>query len=328
MPEATAEAPTINDFLAEPLTVGDPEVAGPLTLFPLFGPEPAHSYVSFAQAHAQGVKISELEGGASVNDLLVFNPTDDDVLLFDGEEVLGAQQNRTLDVTVLVAANSRLQIPVSCVEAGRWDGARHREAFAPSPQAAYPRMRKIKADRVRANAFAGRAARADQGEVWDEADQLADRYETHSPTRATHQVYESRRGRLDEICSAITLHPGQVGAIAAYGEGLQVLDYVSRPDAYASLHTRLVQGYALDALDSEAAVSPEQATASGFALLCGDAAVAHRAKGVGLGEDLRFAAGAVVGSGLEYEGELVQLTAFPGSGGRRSSRSTACRPSA
>ena len=53
------------------------------------------------------MSVGELEGGASVNDLLVNNPADKPVLLFEGEEVLGAQQNRTFDVPVLVGAGKR-----------------------------------------------------------------------------------------------------------------------------------------------------------------------------------------------------------------------------
>ncbi len=52
------------------------------------GPEPKLEYVSFAQGGAAGVSIKELEHGASVNDLLVLNPTDNAVLLYEGEEVV------------------------------------------------------------------------------------------------------------------------------------------------------------------------------------------------------------------------------------------------
>ena len=48
------------------------------------------------------------------------------VLLYDGEELVGAKQNRILNVTVLVGAGAKLPIPVSCVEQGRWAGARSR----------------------------------------------------------------------------------------------------------------------------------------------------------------------------------------------------------
>lgn len=312
MPQTADNPATIGSQLAEPLRVGEPDVAGSLVVFPLFGPAPGSHYLTFPQAFERGVRIRELEQGASVNDVVIDNPTDDEVLLFDGEEILGAQQNRTLDVSVLLAAHSKLRVPVSCVEAGRWDGSRHLEAFEPSPQAAHPRMRRMKSSQARKRALVGAETRADQSAVWAEADQLAMRHGADAPTGATHDVYESRRGRLNEICGSLPCHEGQVGAIAAYGGELQVLDYVSRPEAYASLHQRLVQGYALDALDATDMAAPEIATARGFALLAADAPIAHRAPSVGRGDDLRFAANGVAGSALTLNDELIQLTAFPG----------------
>ena len=101
-------------------------------MFPLIADRaPSVRYVSFAEAVQQGATVKELGGGASVNDLVVHNPLDVPVLLYEGEEVLGAQQNRTFDVSVLVAARSVLQVPVSCVEAGRWDGATPRRGVRP-----------------------------------------------------------------------------------------------------------------------------------------------------------------------------------------------------
>ena len=38
------------------------------------------------------------------------------LLLPDGEQLVGAKQNRILNMTVLVAAQSEVTIPVSCVE--------------------------------------------------------------------------------------------------------------------------------------------------------------------------------------------------------------------
>ena len=57
--------------------------------------------------------------------------------MFAGEEVLGAQQNRIFDATVLVAALSELEVPVACVEADRWDEFCESDAFDASPQIAY-----------------------------------------------------------------------------------------------------------------------------------------------------------------------------------------------
>src|SRR4051812_26297094 len=103
MSATPTNAPALNDHIAS-LHMGEPDVYGPLAVFPLFGPAPRLEYVSFAEGHAAGVSVKELAGGASVNDLYVVNPTDKPVLLYEGEEVLGAQQNRTFDVSVLVGA--------------------------------------------------------------------------------------------------------------------------------------------------------------------------------------------------------------------------------
>lgn len=122
------------------LRIGDAQVSGPLTVHPVFrDADPALEYRSFAQAAAEGFVVHEVQQGASVNDLVVTNPLGVPVLLYDGEEVLGAQQNRTLDVTVLVGAHTKLTVPVSCVEAGRWDSGRHGEGFAPPRRPPTPR---------------------------------------------------------------------------------------------------------------------------------------------------------------------------------------------
>lgn len=52
--------------------------------------------------------------------LTVVNHADSPVLLLDGEELVGALQDRVLNSTVLLPAHAWLMIPVNCVEEGRW----------------------------------------------------------------------------------------------------------------------------------------------------------------------------------------------------------------
>ena len=308
MPTDQTTAPALQDHLAEPLRVGAPTVHGALAVFPLFGPPPRLEYLSFAQGAVLGVSIKELETMASVNDLLVVNRLDKPVLLYEGEEVLGAQQNRTFDVSVLVAARSQLQVPVSCVERGRWDGARHGEAFTPAPQAAYPALRRIKNQAASARAVAGLEARAVQSEVWAEVAQKSDRMAAASPTGAMHDIYERRRDQLRDFEDTVALHDGQIGAIAAIGGAITVLDHVSRPDVFAALHAPLVHGYALDALEaSETGEPPARSEVEAFAHSIISARISER-DGIGMGRDARFAGGAALVAG----DELVQLTAFAG----------------
>jgi hypothetical protein len=317
MPTNRIAAPALQDHLAEPLRLGDPDVHGPLAVFPIFGPVPQLGYLSFAQGRAHGAAIKELEDGAAVNDLLVLNPTDHAILLYEGEEVLGAQQNRTFDVSVLVGARSQLQVPVSCVEAHRWDGGRHDESFSPAPQTAYPALRHMKNRATRASVAAGAGPRALQGEVWNEIAGKSARMDVHSDTHAMHDIYDGRRARLDEILSAIRLHDEQTGALVLIGGRPVVLDHVSRPAVFAALHAPLVQGYALDALEHGAAAAdgaprarPGTQTAAAFLRHVLRARITEH-DGIGLGRDIRFAQTRVAGAGLVVGDELVQLTAFP-----------------
>src|SRR5947209_4834323 len=302
--------PTLAPHLAVEMTVAAPTVVGSLAVFPLIADrEPSVRYVSFAEAVQHGASVKELGGGASVNDLVVHNPLDAQVLLYEGEEVLGAQQNRTFDASALVAARSELQVPVSCVEAGRWDGARHDEAFVPAPQTANPRLRRMKNTQARASLAAGMEARAVQGEVWREVAETAGRHGVNSRTGAMHDVFERRREQLDAVANQVQMCCSQVGMLAAIGGRFVVLDHVSEVEAFASLHGPLVQGYALDALDAPNAPPPSLDDARDFIELL-LAAPCTSGPAVGLGEGWRFAFGGLSGTGLVYDGELATLTAF------------------
>jgi hypothetical protein len=303
----------LSKYASEPLRVGDPDVAGPLAVFPVFGRMVDLKFVSFPRGRQHGVVLREMDGGASVNDLVVRNTGEVPVLLYEGEEVLGAQQNRTFDVSVLVPAMEERRVPVSCVEAGRWDGRRHGEEFSSSPQAAYPELRQAKNRHARERVAAGMAARAEQGQVWADVAQKSARHGVSSPTGAMHDVYEARRGRLSDLAGAVRRRDGQLGALVAIGGRFVVLDWVGRDDVFADLADPLVQGYALDALESEDVPAPSLQDAQGFVdlILGTDAAGAGS---IGLGLDLRFAADGVAGCGLATDGELLQLTAFPEDG--------------
>ena len=316
--ETAHAVPTLASFLDELPDVASPDVSGPLAVYPLIGPMPVLEYQSFAQGVELGVSIKELDSGASVRDLVVHNPTDVPVLLFEGEEVLGAQQNRTFDVSVLVPAGSTLRVPVSCVEAHRWDGSRHGEAFRPAPQAAHPSLRRAKNIQVMHAVAAGAEPRADQGAVWDHVDQRSALHGVHSPTAAMHDVYEGRRRDLDEMCRAIEMKCSQTGMLVAVNGRFSVLDRISQPEVLDSLFRPLVQGYALDALEADTAAPvepPSREDARAFVERILAAPVTQR-DAIGLGRDARVARRHFAGAGVVVGHELVQLSVFtrePGS---------------
>ena len=64
------------------------------------------------------------------------------VLLLDGEELIGAKQNRVVNLTILAPPKQVIVIPVSCVEAGRWHV--QTEAFRTAVHVMYSRARSAK----------------------------------------------------------------------------------------------------------------------------------------------------------------------------------------
>src|SRR6516165_4332122 len=95
-----------------------------LTLFPLVRrstPVRPLDYLLLEDGITQGkVRVTEVHAGGSVPELRLENNADLPVLLVDGEELVGAKQNRVLNLTILAPAKRTTVIPVSCVEAGRW----------------------------------------------------------------------------------------------------------------------------------------------------------------------------------------------------------------
>ena len=127
--------------------IGEPVEHRGIVVAPLFPTrDPVARYVTLDEALPRGLRITETDESGSVPELVAHNPLEADVLLYDGEELVGAKQNRILNVTVLAPAGKTIPIPVTCVEQGRWrwaggDFASARHISAHSCGASRPRRR-------------------------------------------------------------------------------------------------------------------------------------------------------------------------------------------
>jgi len=127
--EISPIARTLGNILA-----AEPLRHGALTVVPLLAPMLAEpEWLTLAEA-GDRVQVTEIDEAGSVPNLKVANMADRPLLLLDGEELVGAKQNRILNTTVLVAARTETTIPVSCVEqgAGATAGGTSRRATPPS----------------------------------------------------------------------------------------------------------------------------------------------------------------------------------------------------
>lgn len=286
------------------LQLGEPREHRGIVVTALFPRRtPVAAYLTLDEALPRGLRISEVSDDGSVPELAVDNPLDERVLLYDGEELVGAKQNRILNVTVLVEARSTLAIPVSCVEQGRWSRRSH--LFGSAPHASHPELRRRKAERLASAPLARGLA---QVEVWDAVEEKAARMHVDSPTAANADTFRSHAGAVRALEHAFPLEPGQCGAVLGIGDTL-CLDWVSRPEAFARLWPKLRRGYLLDALERLDGRATHPARIAGFLDEIADAPRAER-RSAGLGDDVRLQGPGVIDSGLALAAELLQLSAF------------------
>ncbi len=291
----------MNTYLAPPQSLpfdlGEPAAFGGLALVPLFpSAGPRLDYIGLDEAIASGLAVTEIDEAGSVANLFVSNPLGINVLLFEGEELVGAKQNRILDRSLLVQAKSKTPVPVSCVERGRW--SYRSERFASAPRAAYPELRRAKREG------------GGQAEVWMNVAAKSSRLDAWSPTDASEEMYVKRGASLEEYVARLPRRDGQCGSIVCLAGRVVCLDFVGRSDVYAGLYSKLLRGYALDAI--ERPVDAPVPTAYVASLLrrivrAGRAATPI----VGLGQERRLESPRLVGSELLVGDELVALSVFP-----------------
>ena len=199
------------------------------------------------------VQVTEISEGGSVPELQVANKLDVRVFLMDGQELVGAKQNRILNTDVLVPANTTVKIPVSCVEQGRWH---HNSPSFSSGKSASHRTRSAKLARVHQNLKTQGTHDADQCAVWDEVAESIKQSGASSPTSALSDAYAKRDVDLSKFRRSLKLPTEAVGVAVFHGGKFQGLDLFDRHSTLQYFWESLVDSYAIDLL--EVPVDPAQ----------------------------------------------------------------------
>ena len=258
---------------------------------------------------AAGLVVDELDE-PSVNALRVRNPGDKPVLVVEGEHFLGGNQNRAVNVTVLVPSLRDLEIPVSCLEQGRWGrrrAARRDEAFTAT------RVRAAKNAGVAASMRRSGSRDGDQGAVWREVDEMLGRAAVQSPTaaaadvkRAAHQGRPSRAATIEKLVSRGPL-PGQCGIVVVHGRWVTAMDLFGAPHLLDAHWGALIRSHLLE---SPVATGKPSATAVLEVVRRFASAQAQETPGVGLGVEHRVANHRVSGHALTLNGAIVHAAFF------------------
>lgn len=225
---APANTPAATKVLATQdlpaLHVGRGYRFGNLDWFPVWTDAPMGVRNYTTKASTQAVKVSELRD-ANVAGLQIENTGSKHVLLLEGTLLEGGWQHRALTRSVFVAAHSAQELPVVCVEQGRWGGAQGQalgQKLAPARVRAAMRGMQKRTDGVH-------QASADQGKVWDEIHRYQAELKVGNPTAS----YVAMRDQIErnmptlEYAKALVGQRGVIVAINGQPVALELFDHSS-----------------------------------------------------------------------------------------------------
>ena len=249
------------------------------------------------------------ERGGSVPFLRAENVGRKPVLILDGEELVGRKQNRIVSASIIILEGEAIDIPVSCMEAGRWNFNRRdfRRARRCSGQVAGG----AEGER-RGKPGCGRKLPQRQGAVWREVSYSLREAQAPSPTSDYREGRAKVSRQIDSFVERVQPVDGQVGAIFLCARGILGLELLGEEDLFKGACPR------------SSGASPSRCSTTRISAACrtwrprGGRACRRppvpRRPSPGAGYDLRIDTGEVIGSGLYWNHSLAHLSCFPGAG--------------
>jgi hypothetical protein len=291
------------------VSIGKPKNAGRLTVFPFLGSSDAPpAYLLLDEALAKGVaQVTETSTSGSVPKLKIENRSNQPILIVDGEALLGAKQNRIVNISILVPAQSITPVPVSCVERGRW--SYRRPDFGSADHVLYSRSRARKAWDVSTSLKASGLARADQGAIWNDIAEKSERMGAVSRSEAMDALFAKAHQELENLELGLQPEKNQVGAAFALDGRLVGLEVFDNPETWRRFSRKVYHSYGLDALDTGARVQNGSDDIAQWLKVIAAAPVAQFPS-VGLGQDVRFEHPRVSGGALVVDQTVIHCAAF------------------
>ena len=211
---------------------------GPCQILAVTAPDhqPALEYVLAAKAMAdKTLVVEEVSREGSVPTLLVTNHLEKPVLILEGDLLIGGKQNRLSNSSVLIPKKTKMPLPVSCVEHGRWHHksprpesthpeatqteSTHPEAFAPSLDCiAAPVHRELKRAKLSQQPVSV------QMKVWDSIENVQQARAYCSETSDHEELLQISRSELEDFLESTHCPDDAVGVAVVVGEDSYALD--------------------------------------------------------------------------------------------------------
>lgn len=302
----------LKDLFSHAPSIGDPMVIRGLGIVPLVSdvnPDSVELVLLDEALETGEAKIHETSEMGEVPFLRVDNNGLRPVLILEGEELVGGKQNRVVNATNIIPAGSTLKIPVSCMEAGRWD--QRQENFDSGGAIFRAKSRAVQKASVTSSIRQRGTFRSDQGAVWDEVSASLEEFGAPSPSSDFRASREKVTERIEEFVAAISPIDGQLGAIFASSNGILGMELLASSDLFRRSAEKIVRSFAFEVLSAPTLedVRTDHVDDWWNRIL---AAPLSSHPSLGVGEDIRLDTRELIGSGLLWNSTLIHFSCFPG----------------
>ena len=302
---------SIQDIIPESISLGGLNCVKGLGTIPILTKEIAELPVlePLELALDKGfARITETSPAGEVPFLLLENTGDCPIIILDGEEVVGGKQNRIINTTLVIRANTKVKIPVSCIQAGRWH--HERADFESAGSVFRARSRAAQMATVTANVRESGSFRSDQGAVWDEVSLTLGELGVQSSTSDFREGRERVAHKLEKFVEAIRPAENQIGSVFIHARGILGLEMLGTPVQFSHACDKVTRSFAFEVLDA-----PDlDAVSTGAVTQWWDTILKSpftRHASPAAGEDIRVGTEDVIGSGLIWNDVVVHFSCFP-----------------
>ena len=266
-----------------------------------------NKYLSFSEAIAKNqVQISEVNKKGLVTKLSVSNKSSDNIIILNGELIIGTQirQDRIVDSTVLIPGYATVLINTFCGEQYRWS-PRLSNKISTSESLYFSSGRANNAADINTKL-------SKQCRIWSEISEKISDFNVKSFTNSVDQIYKKKKVNVEEIVNFFKIPSEAVGVALGINNQLVNIDIFSNNCMLQIYLPKIIRSIALDSFKKISKKSYlKKKEVHRFLRQIHQANKQKRKVVEGtLGEELQFNSESVAGSILYHKEQTVHFSAF------------------
>ena len=266
-----------------------------------------NKYLSFSEAIAKNqVQISEVNKKGLVTKLSVSNKSSDNIIILNGELIIGTQirQDRIVDSTVLIPGYATVLINTFCGEQYRWS-PRLSNKISTSESLYFSSGRANNAADINTKL-------SKQCRIWSEISEKISDFNVKSFTNSVGQIYKKKKVNVEEIVNFFKIPSEAVGVALGINNQLVNIDIFSNNCMLQIYLPKIIRSIALDSfkkINKKSYLKKKEVHR--FLRQIHQANKQKRKVVEGtLGEELQFNSESVAGSILYHKEQTAHFSAF------------------